>query len=373
MDFSDQSGSEPEPAGPSSKRRHHRNRRVNAMEYWQKGVIDDTPIKERWSREFKNPRIKRVKDPAENLPEELQVEGLVVEVHRRTCEVRLPSGEDSFHVVTARYRATVVEALGEFPAVGDRVTVGQADRDGEFMVLRVHPRRTALVRPGPQDRLHQQLIQAANVDQVVIVASVAQPAFNYGFADRFLLAATLSQLPMVLVLNKVDLAPELPEEVRDFLTLVDRCIPVSAHTGAGMEALRALLLDKVSVFSGQSGVGKSTLINQLVPDAGLRTGLVREKDGKGRHTTTSASLFEIPGGGTVIDTPGIRALGLVDLDPEDLARCFPGFFPDGNFTCRFKDCRHQGEPGCSVIEGVQAGRISTARWQSYLRILEKSG
>jgi ribosome biogenesis GTPase len=363
----EQSEDLPEEAhGATSKRRHHRNRRVNAMEYWQKGVIDDTPSKERWTREFKDPRLKNIKLPSDNLPEALQVQGLVVEVHRRTCVARLADGL----TVIARYRATVIDELGEFPAVGDQVTLGRADADAEYMLLRVLPRRSALTRPGPKDRINQQLTQAANVDQVVIVASVAQPPFNYGFADRFLLAASWSHLPLIMVLNKMDLVEELPENAKDFLTLVDRCIPISAHNGEGIEELSAALTGKVSVFSGQSGVGKSTLINRLVPGALLRIGDVREKDGKGRHTTTSASLFDLPDGGMVIDTPGIRALGLLNLDPQDLARCFPGFFPEGHFDCRFNDCMHQDEPGCAVHEAIEAGRLPVARWESYMRILE---
>jgi len=337
------------------------------MDYWQKGVIDETPIKERWSREFKDPRLKRIKPPTEQDSNQFTGEGLVVEVHRRTCEVRL-EGAETTHV-TARYRATVIDELGEFPAVGDHVTLGRASEDAEFMLLKVHPRRSALTRPGPKDRISQQLTQAANVDQVVIVTSVAQPPFNYGFADRFLLAAAFSNLPLIMVLNKMDLVESLPAAAKDFLTLVDRCILVSAERGEGIDELKTVLAGKVSVFSGQSGVGKSTIINRLVPSAQLRTGDVRSKDGKGRHTTISASLFDLPNGGMVIDTPGIRALGILDLDPADLARCFPGFFPDGKFTCRFNDCRHQEEPGCAVLAALEEGRLPEARYESYLRIL----
>lgn len=361
----DESSSSPETA---SKRRQARAKRVNAMQMWKEGVVEDRPLKERWSREYKDARLKKIK--AMTSDEELvrQEQGLVLAVHRRTCEVRLDCSPEE--PVNAIYRAKLIEELGEFPAVGDRVVLGQTASGEEYSLIRVEPRKSALTRPGPRDRINQQLTQAANVDQVVIVMTAAQPPFNYGFADRFLLAANTSRLPLIMVLNKMDLVSELPPEVKDFMELVDDFIPISCHTGEGLDTLRGKLLGKASVFSGQSGVGKSSLINQLVPSAALRTGEVRVKDGKGRHTTTSACLFDFPGGGLVIDTPGIRALGLIDFDPEDLSRCFPGFFPDGQFTCRFKDCKHRSEPGCQVLQGIEEGRIPEARWHSYLRILQ---
>lgn len=361
-----------------STRRHSRARRVNAMQAYRDGTIDDRPIKERWSREFKNPKLKKIKDPLEKFDIKETVEGLVIETHRRTCEVKLDEREDVSEVVTAMYLATTTKELGEFPAVGDRVLLGKVNDDedtGEgvgsqkYCVVRVLPRKSALTRPGPKDSVHRELTLAANIDQVVIVASVKDPEFNYGFADRFLLAASLNNLPFLLVLTKTDLVEEIPETIKDFTKIVDTVIKVSSKTGEGIEELRALLKDKVSVFSGQSGVGKSTLINRLIPDAELKTGHVREKDGKGRHTTTSSSLLDLPEGGIVIDTPGIRSLGIVDLDPEVLAGIFPGFFPDGNFTCKFGNCLHIHEPGCAVRKAVEDGTLSKGRYDSYVRIL----
>ena len=207
----------------------------------------------------------------------------------------------------------------------------------------------------------------------MIVASVTQPEFNYGFMDRFLLAANLNDLPFVLVLTKMDLLPngeaDLSTDIRDFMKIVDKVIPVSVKSGDGLEVLRNELVGKSSVFSGMSGVGKSTLINELVPHAELRTGDVRERDGKGRHTTTSSSLFDFPGGGYVIDTPGIRSIGLMDMEPETLAKIFPGFFENDLFTCKFSNCKHLKEPGCAVRAAVESGKISEARYASYVRIL----
>jgi ribosome biogenesis GTPase len=360
-----------------TSRREHRSRRIDVMRELESGVVDERPIKERFSREFKKAKIKRIKNPVENIGEENCVEGLVLEVHRRTCEVRLDS-----ITVTAMYRATTSKTLGEFPAVGDRVLLGlvnDGDDEGDgvgsqkYCVVRVLPRKSELKRPGPRDSFYKQQTLAANIDQVVIVASVTQPEFNYGFMDRFLLAANLNDLPFVLVLTKMDLLPngyaDLSSDIRDFMKIVDKVIPVSVKSGNGLDELRNELLGKSSVFSGMSGVGKSTLINKLVPNADLRTGDVRERDGKGRHTTTSSSLFDFPGGGFVIDTPGIRSIGLMDLEPETLAKIFPGFFEDDHFTCKFSNCKHLKEPGCAVRAAVESGKISEARYASYVRIL----
>lgn len=349
-------------------RREARARRVNTMEMWKRGTLDDKPVKERWSREFKSPKVKLLKDPAENFEVSDLADGLVVEVHRRTCAVKFDSGE----TVNATYRAAVVCEMKEFPVVGDKVVVAkvkEAKASTPYSLLKVLPRKSALVRPGPKDKSRRELVLAANIDQIVVVLSVSEPPFNYGFADRFLLAAGLCHLPLVMVLNKVDLVERIPESVGDFTAIVDKFVSASCKSGEGIPELCEILKGKTSVLSGKSGVGKSSLVNALIPNAQLDVGNVRELDGKGRHTTTSSCLLELPFGGSIIDTPGIRELGVGGIEPHELARSFPGFFPGELFTCKYNDCLHVREPGCDILARVASGEIPRARYESYLRIL----
>jgi len=344
-----------------AKRRQWRERRGNAMQQMHSGVLDEKPLKERWSREGRTEaKRKKLKPLEENFLAEQKECGLVLSVHRRSCQVRLQSGKE----IKAFYLAKSVEEAREFPAVGDSVLIG------ENFVIGIKPRKSVLTRPGPRTRENQELVQAANIDQIAIVMSLENPPFNFGFADRFLLTANFNNLPFILILNKCDLMENIPSEIREFIELTDNTILTSAESGRGIEELKDKLQGKVSVFSGQSGVGKSSLINKLVPNASQNTSEVRKKDGKGRHTTVASSYLNLPQGGAVIDTPGIRALGLMNLSIDELARCFPGFFESDVFDCKFKDCKHQSEPDCAVLKRMANGLISKARYNSYLRIMD---
>jgi ribosome biogenesis GTPase len=350
-----------------AKRRQWRERRGNAMQQMQSGVLDEKPLKERWSREGKTEaKRKKIKHLEENFLGEQKERGLVLSVHRRSCHVRLQSGK----AIKAFYLAKSVEEAREFPAVGDFAIIGKSDAGGENFIIGLEARKSVLSRPGPRTRENEELVQAANIEQVAIVLSLENPPFNFGFADRFLLAANFNGLPFILILNKCDLMENITEEIREFIELTDNTILTSAEKGIGIEDLKEKLHGKVSVFSGQSGVGKSSLINLLVPNASQNVGEVRKKDGKGRHTTVASSYLDLPLGGAVIDTPGIRALGIMNLTADELARCFPGFFENNVFDCKFKDCKHQSEPDCTVKKKIEKGIISQARYKSYLRILE---
>jgi len=345
----------------TAKRRQWREKRGNAMQQMHSGVLDEKPLKERWSREGRTEaKRKKLKPLEENFLAEQKEYGLVLSVHRRSCQVRLQSGKE----IKAFYLAKSVEEAKQFPAVGDIALIGN-----ENFIIGLKPRKSVLTRPGPRTRENQELVQAANIDQIAIVMSLENPPFNFGFADRFLLTANFNGLPFILILNKCDLMENIPNEIQEFIELTDNTILTSAESGKGIKELKEKLHGKISVFSGQSGVGKSSLINKLVPNALLNTSEVRKKDGKGRHTTVASSYLDLPQGGAVIDTPGIRALGIMNLSPDELARCFPGFFESDVFDCKFKDCKHQSEPDCAVLKRMAEGLISGARYRSYLRIL----
>jgi ribosome biogenesis GTPase len=352
------------PSAPA-KRRQWRKKRGDALQQMQSGVLEHLPLKERWSREGKpEAKRKKLKPLTENF--EQKEKALVLSVHRRSCQVRLQNGEE----LKAFYLAKAVDEAKAFPAVGDLAIVGKSEAGNEKFIIALEPRKSILTRPGPRTRENQALVQAANIDQVAIVMSLENPPFNFGFADRFLLAANFNGLPFILILNKCDLMKKIPTEIQEFIELADNTILTSAERGTGIKELKEKLRNKISVFSGQSGVGKSSLINLLVPSAALNVGEVRKKDGKGRHTTVASAYLDLPQGGAVIDTPGIRALGIMDLTADELARCFPGFFDENNvFDCKFKDCKHQSEPGCAVMKRIDEGLISEARYRSYLRIL----
>lgn len=291
--------------------------------------------------------------------------GVLVEVQRRTAVVR----EESGHEAACAYSPGI--DLREFSnfAVGDRVEFFPGDTSQEPLITGILPRSSKISRPGPGERHARELILAANVDLLVMVSAVAQPAFNARLLDRYLAVAEHFQIDALICLNKCDLRPEVPEEARYLETLGYPLVVCSAVAGHGLDALREKLRGRVSVLSGPSGAGKSSLIRALIPGADPRVGEVRARDGKGRHTTTTSRLYATPDGIRIIDTPGLRELGLWNVAAAEVASLWRDFRPFAE-RCRFSDCAHRAEPGCAVREAVERGIVPDFRLQSYYRVLE---
>jgi ribosome biogenesis GTPase len=270
------------------------------------------------------------------------------------------------------------KSLGNTIVVGDRVHFERGSGPGagahDTVISGVEPRRNFFSRRVSGRRAAEQVV-AANLDQVVLVASVAEPGFSRGLADRVLCQAEHLGLPARLVLNKSDLAGRTPDTDPDAIRADYELADVPAHrvcakTEEGLAALRQVCLGRRSLFVGHSGVGKSTLLNALVPGLDLLEGAVNEKTGKGRHTTTAAVLVRPAPDFELIDTPGVRAFGPWGIGPADLDRTYREFrsLLGG---CRFRDCRHAGEPGCAVAAAAAEARIAPRRYESYRRLLSE--
>lgn len=259
-------------------------------------------------------------------------------------------------------------------AVGDEVDVDPEDSaEGNYMISVIHNRKNYINRRSPSHKMHHHIV-AANIDLCIVVATLREPRTSQGFIDRFLITCEAYHIPAVILINKSDLYRE--KERRIFSAWKSmyeeagyRVLLLSVVEEKGIEELKSLLKDRVTLFSGHSGVGKSTLINYLLPGLGLRTSDVSGWSGKGLHTTTFAEMFDLPGGGRIIDTPGIREFGLVDISRQELSHYFPEMRALIG-ACQFNNCLHMNEPGCAVKEAVEDGRIHMDRYVSYCVILD---
>jgi len=263
-------------------------------------------------------------------------------------------------------------------AVGDRVTVSDSAPDGTAFITAIEPRRNYIIRRASNLSKESHII-AANIDRAMLVVTLAHPTTSLVFIDRFLATACAYNVPATLVINKTDLLAD-PED-RELLEAVAylyrsigyEVIEVSAKTGYGLEKLRDALRGRLTLLSGNSGVGKTTLINDLIPGLDLRTAEISAVHDTGMHTTTFSELFRLPGddGGAIIDTPGVRGFGTIDFDKYEVAHYFPDLFAVSH-DCRFGNCTHTHEPGCAVLAALEEGRIAQSRYNSYLSILEDS-
>jgi ribosome biogenesis GTPase len=281
-------------------------------------------------------------------------------------QVRTEAGETRSVSLRGRLKKETGDAIKL--AVGDDVILGRDERDSTWAITGIEPRRSKLARRAPGGARGERVI-AANIDQVIIVFAAANPEPHPRMLDRFLVIAEGNDLKARVIINKVDLVDldETRERWSDYTRAGYPLHLTSVKRGDGLEEVRAVLAGQVSVLSGPSGVGKSSLMNTLFPGLNLRVGEISESVNKGRHTTVGAMLHPLPGGGAVVDTPGLREVGMWGLDPDALDVCFPELRPYLN-NCRFRDCTHAVEPGCAVRAALEAGEVSRARWESYLKL-----
>lgn len=256
-------------------------------------------------------------------------------------------------------------------AVGDRVDFELEPEQETAVISKVHDRKNYIIRKSINLSKQIQII-AANLDTACLVVTLASPRTSLGFIDRFLVTAEAYGVPAILIFNKLDLFnKEGLENLDNYFDLYQNigypCYAVSAIKGTNIETLEMVIKDKISLFSGHSGVGKSSLINRLIPGKELRTGEISDWSDMGKHTTTFAELFELPFGGKLIDTPGIRELGIADIEKHELGHFFPEMRAIMN-ECKFNNCVHINEPGCAVLQALENGDIEPTRYDSYQSI-----
>ncbi|MCX5765588.1 MAG: ribosome small subunit-dependent GTPase A [Gemmatimonadetes bacterium] len=295
------------------------------------------------------------------------VEAVVLQGTGGIYQLRTVAGE----MLEASIRGRLKQEGQTKIAVGDNVGIDRDERDGAWAIIEIRARRSTLSRKTP-GRARGERIVAANVDQVVVVFAAAKPEPHVRMIDRFLVIAEGNDIAACLVINKTDLvggpagAAVLAQEYERAGYPVFR---TSVQDQTGLRELHDTLAGRTSALTGPSGVGKSSLLNALFPGLDLRTGEISESVNKGRHTTVGARLIPVPDalGGYVVDTPGLREVGMWGLSPEHLDQCFPEFKALIG-ECKFADCGHDHEPGCAIRLRVEAGTISRARWESYLKL-----
>jgi ribosome biogenesis GTPase len=262
-------------------------------------------------------------------------------------------------------------------AVGDVVEIAlENEGENSVMITKIHDRRNYINRQSPRAK-HQHHIIAANLDQSILLATIKEPRTSQGFIDRFLVACEMYHVPAVIIFNKYDLYKQKDlEKYEDWKNIYEaigyRVMAISIKESIGTEDVKALLTNKTTLISGHSGVGKSSFINMVLPNQGIKTKDVSGWSGKGMHTTTFAEMYDLPDSGKIIDTPGMREFGIVDMEKQELSGYFPEMRERLN-DCQFNNCLHINEPGCAIKEAVVNGEIHEDRYVSYYNILESLG
>ncbi|AMR31011.1 ribosome small subunit-dependent GTPase A [Mucilaginibacter sp. PAMC 26640] len=297
------------------------------------------------------------------------MQGLVTKSTGSWYQVR--SGEETIDCrIKGKFRTKGITTTNPL-AVGDVVDFDMEPEQGTGVITNLHQRKNYIIRKSINLSKQAQII-AANLDLALLVVTLASPRTSLGFIDRFLVTAEAYGITACLIFNKLDLfSDEGLEILSEYQAVYENigysCYSVSALEGTHIDTVQNLLKDKITLFSGHSGVGKSSLINRLLPDLDLRTHMISDWSDKGMHTTTFAEMFELPQGGYIIDTPGIRELGVIDIEKQELSHFFPEMRELMN-QCRFNNCRHINEPGCAVLAAIEQGDIALSRYDSYLSI-----
>jgi ribosome biogenesis GTPase len=298
------------------------------------------------------------------------MEGLVTKSTGSWYQVKTPGGERFDCRIKGKFRIKGIMTTNPI-AVGDVVDFELEPELGTGVITNLHPRKNYIIRKSINLSKQAQIL-AANLDQAFLIVTLASPRTSLGFIDRFLVTAEAYDIPASLIFNKLDLFSDEGLEILAghkaiYENIGYPCYEVSALDGSNVDQIAELIKDKITLFSGHSGVGKSSLINALLPDLKLRTTEISEWHDKGVHTTTFAEMFELPHGGYIIDTPGIREFGVIDIEKNELSHFFPEMRTRLN-QCKFNSCRHINEPGCAVIKAVENGEIELSRYESYISI-----
>ena len=293
--------------------------------------------------------------------------GLIIKNTGSDYVVRSSDGSNSVCRVKGSFRIKGIKSTSPV-SVGDRV-----EFDDTGYITELHERKNYIVRK-PTNLSKQLHIIAANLDQAILIITIKNPVTSTTFIDRFLATAEAYHIPTILVFNKIDLLNAEDETyLNAFIHLYEsigyQCLKMTATQGNGITELQNTLAGKISLLSGNSGVGKSTIINQIVPNSSAKTGEISNSHHKGMHTTTFSEMYEISTDTFLIDTPGIKGFGMVDMNEEEIGHFFRDIF-EASKNCRFNNCSHRHEPGCAVLQAVNEHRIATSRYESYLSILE---
>ena len=299
------------------------------------------------------------------------MKGLVIKNTGSWYSVKTDTGKVVECKIKGNFRLKGIRSTNPV-AVGDQVEIA-LNQEGTAFITHIDERRNYIIRKS-QNLSKQSHIIAANVDQAFLIVTVNYPQTSTTFIDRFLASAEAYSVPVVLVFNKRDILSDDERHYQQSMvhlyeTIGYECREISAATGEGIEGLHKLLKGKITLLSGNSGVGKSTLINQILPEANLRTAEISDAHNTGMHTTTFSEMLELPEGGYIIDTPGIKGFGTFDMEPEELTSYFREIFHFSK-DCKFSNCTHTHEPGCAVSKALEDHYIAQSRYQSYLGMLE---